>query len=91
MDDFMVFHSGEGYCYMISGGEDNFIMLSKNRFGQGLYSGLFTMLEAYQDNDPAVIGDMRAALADREDYTVQMDFKGVNCYLCFVALSEHDD
>ena len=91
MEDFMVFHNGQGYCYMVSGSEGDFIMLPKNRFGQGLYSGLFTMLEAYQGNDPAVIESMRAALVNREQFTVRMDFRGENCYLCFVPLTDHTD
>ena len=64
MDDFMEFHSQQGYCYMISGGEGTFIMLPHNKFGQGLYSGLFTMLEAYRSNDPA------ARLVHRFDHPV---------------------
>lgn len=91
MEDFMVFHKGQGYCYMISGEEGEFIMLPQNRFGQGLYSGLFTMLQAYQRNDPAVIAEMRAALDNGKDYTVQMNFRGENCYLCFVSLTGHAD
>lgn len=91
MEDFMVFHNGQGYCYMISGSEGDFIMLPQNRFGQGLYSGLFTMLEAYQGNDPAVIESMRAALVNGEQFTVRMDFRGENCYLCFVPLTDHTD
>lgn len=91
MDDFMEFHSQQGYCYMISGGEGTFIMLPHNKFGQGLYSGLFTMLEAYRSNDPAVIEEIRAVLARGEACTVQLDFRDENCYFCFVPLEERAD
>lgn len=91
MDDFMEFHSQQGYCYMISGGEGTFIMLPHNKFGQGLYSGLFTMLEAYRSNDPAVIAEIRAVLARGEACTVQLDFRDENCYFCFVPLEERAD
>lgn len=49
MDDFMEFHSQQGYCYMISGGEGTFIMLPHNKFGQGLRSGLTGTTTNFKD------------------------------------------
>ncbi len=83
MDDFMGFYNGQGYCYMISKSDGAFLMLPHNKFGQGLHSGLFMMLKAYQSNDPVAIEQIQAALDLGQSCTVQMDFRGENCYFGF--------
>lgn len=91
LDDFMEFYKEKGYCYMISGDEGEFIMLPHNKFGQGLYSGLFAMLRAYEKNDPVVIDEIRNALLRGKNCTVQLDFKGQLNYFCFVPLKDRPD
>lgn len=89
--DFMEFYEDHGYSYIISGEDGEFIMLPQNKFGQGLYSGLFTMLEAYEQNTPKVIEKVRNAMAEDQSCTIQMRFRGEDSFFCFVPLEESSE
>lgn len=91
LEQFMEFYDGQGYCYVISRKTGDFIMLPKNRFGQGLYSGLFTMLEAYEKNRPETLQRIYDALKSDTACTVRLEFRGEPSYFCFVPVEQQKD
>lgn len=86
LDHFMEFYEHQGYSYMISREDGTFIMLPKNQFGQGLYSGLFAMLDAYQGNSPEVMEEVYKALEENQGCMVQLNFRGEDSFFCFVPV-----
>lgn len=91
LDEFMEFYDNEGYCYVISRMDGAFIMLPRNQYGQGLYSDLFTMLEAYRGNNPTVMEKIHAALERETGCTVPLKFRGEKSFFCFAPIEENAD
>lgn len=91
LNDFMEFYDNQGYSYVISKEDGAFIMLPQNKYGQGLYSGLFTMLEAYESNEPEWMEKIHVALARNQGCTVQMEFKGEKSYFCFAPIESNSN
>lgn len=91
LDEFMEFYGDEGYCYVISRVDGAFIMLSRSQYGQGLYSNLFTMLEAYRGNSPEVMERIRGALEEETGCTVPLRFRDESSFFCFAPIKENAD
>lgn len=91
LDDFMEFYNNQGYSYVISGTEGEFVMLPKNRFGQGLYSDLFTMLKAYESNTPEVLDKIHDAIDNGKGCAVQLKFREEKSFFCFAPLEDNPE
>lgn len=91
MNNFMEFYNNQGYSYVISRENGEFLMLPQNRFGQGMYAGLFALLEAYKGNKPEMLEQVREALAMNVGCTIQTEFRGEKSFFCFVPVKENDE
>lgn len=90
-DSLMEFYNDNGYSYIISGEQGQYVVLPHNRQGQGLYDSFFYMLEESPDNSPETIKHMKDAMRRKESGTVQMEFKGEKHYFCFIPLLQGSD
>lgn len=87
----MEFFGDEGFSYVVSGLNGNFLLRSRNRNSQGLYADLFSMLLDSEKNSLENVQSLREMLLSGKTGTAVMQFRGEPCYLCFVPISDTSD